>query len=143
MKKRYIAGGIVAGIVIISVATSGGSDEKPTTESKPQTSASQTAKSQQEEKLSAAEEFRAFVNKSGLPAEKEAAKHVTKIQGADEQNNILDSADVYTDYTGNVMSGDAAKGKLIASAFADWKDSDNGLVTVYNASGEILSNGNF
>ncbi|MBT3153240.1 hypothetical protein HTV45_20625 [Streptomyces sp. CHD11] len=33
--------------------------------------------------------------------------------------------------------------KLIASAFADWKSSDNGLVTIYDAEGELLGNGNF
>lgn len=33
--------------------------------------------------------------------------------------------------------------KLLASSFADWKQSKNGLVTVYDADGELLGNGEF
>ncbi|MEE4419485.1 hypothetical protein [Streptomyces bugieae] len=92
---------------------------------------------------SQADRFKAFVNKNGTANEKAAIAHVTKVQGADEQNDILDSADVYTDFTGGIMGPHQSEGKLIASAFADWKDSRNGLVTIYDAKGEILSNGNF
>jgi hypothetical protein len=92
---------------------------------------------------SQARRFGDFVSRNGTPAEKAAATHVTKVQGADEQNDVLDSAEVWTDYTGGMMGPHASDGKLIASAFADWKDSRNGLVTVYDAEGEILSNGNF
>lgn len=93
-------------------------------------------------KASQAEQFKAFVAKNGTPKEKDAVAHVLKVQGADQQNDILDSADVYTDFTGGLM-GEGSGLKLIASAFADWKDSKNGLVTVYDADGEIITNGNF
>ncbi|MEU8481800.1 hypothetical protein [Streptomyces sp. NPDC048641] len=94
-------------------------------------------------KASQAEQFKAFVAKNGTPKEKDAVAHVLKIQGADQQNDILDSADVYTDFTGGLMGEGSGPSKLIASAFADWKDSKNGLVTVYDADGEIITNGNF
>ncbi|MFE6126760.1 hypothetical protein ACFQ6Q_00585 [Streptomyces sp. NPDC056437] len=93
--------------------------------------------------LSPADEFKAFVAKNGTQTEKAAVKHVTKVQGAEEQNDILDSAEVYTDFTGGFMSKDQNQAKLIASAFADWKDSENGLVTVYGSDGDMISNGNF
>ncbi|NEB22283.1 hypothetical protein [Streptomyces coelicoflavus] len=95
------------------------------------------------EKASQAEQFKAFVQKNGSPNEKDAVSHVTKVQGADEQNDILDAADVYTDFTGGFMGEGSGPAKLIASAFADWKDSENGLVTVYDADGELLGNGQF
>ncbi|SCK29166.1 hypothetical protein H181DRAFT_02286 [Streptomyces sp. WMMB 714] len=90
-----------------------------------------------------AQRFKTFVEKNGTPTEKEAVRHVTKVQGADEQNDIMDAAEVFTDYSGGMMGTHANDGKLIASAFADWRDSENGLVTVYDKDGEILSNGNF
>ncbi|MET9151103.1 hypothetical protein [Streptomyces griseoflavus] len=95
------------------------------------------------EKASQAEQFKAFVRKNGTPQEKEAVAHVTKVQGAEEQNDILDAADVYTDFTGGIMGQGTGPAKLIASAFADWKQSENGLVTVYDAEGELLGNGTF
>lgn len=94
-------------------------------------------------KASQAEQFKAFVAKNGTPKEKDAVAHVLKVQGADQQNDILDSADAYTDFTGGLMGEGSGPSKLIASAFADWKDSKNGLVTVYDADGEIITNGNF
>ncbi|MCX5082219.1 hypothetical protein [Streptomyces sp. NBC_00401] len=94
-------------------------------------------------KASQAEQFKAFVAKNGTPKEKAAVTHVLKVQGADQQNDILDSADVYTDFTGGLMGEGSGPSKLIASAFADWKDSKNGLVTVYDADGEVITNGNF
>jgi hypothetical protein len=95
------------------------------------------------EKASQAEQFKAFVGKNGTAAEKDAVSHVTKVQGAEEQNDVLDSADVYTDFTGGIMGEGTGPANLIASAFADWKQSENGLVTVYDADGELLGNGNF
>ncbi|MGA5565441.1 hypothetical protein ACPCUV_30325 [Streptomyces platensis] len=92
---------------------------------------------------SPADQFKAFVAKHGSPNEKAALGHVTKVQGAEELNDILDSVDIYTDFTGGLMGPHQSEGKLIASAFADWKESKNGLVTVYDVKGEILSNGNF
>ncbi|WP_327707524.1 hypothetical protein [Streptomyces decoyicus] len=47
------------------------------------------------------------------------------------------------DFTGGMLGPHQSEGKLIASVFADWKQSKNGLVTRYDAQGEILSNGNF
>jgi hypothetical protein len=92
---------------------------------------------------SQADQFKEFVAKNGTNAEKAAVTHVTKVQGAEEQNNILDSVDVYTDFKGGFMSKDASKAKLIASAFADWKQSKNGLVTIYGEDGDLISNGKF
>ncbi|MBU5942384.1 hypothetical protein ACOZDZ_32375 [Streptomyces griseoincarnatus] len=96
-----------------------------------------------EKKLSQTEQFKAFVEENGTAQEKEAVSHVTKVQGADEQNDILDTADIYTDFTGGLMGEGSGPAKLIASAFADWKQSENGLVTVYDADGELLGNGQF
>jgi hypothetical protein len=95
------------------------------------------------EKASQAEQFKAFVKKNGTAAEQDAVSHVTKVQGAEEQNDILDAADVYTDFTGGIMGEGTGPANLIASAFADWKQSENGLVTVYDAEGELLGNGEF
>ncbi|MFE3887073.1 hypothetical protein ACFXPQ_29920 [Streptomyces lydicus] len=92
---------------------------------------------------SPADRFKAFVVKHGSANEKAAIGHVTKVQGAEEQNDILDSVDVYTDFTGGLLGPHQSEGKLIASAFADWKTSRNGLVTIYDAKGEMLANGNF
>ncbi|MEU1080337.1 hypothetical protein ABZ368_08815 [Streptomyces sp. NPDC005908] len=96
-----------------------------------------------ENKASQAEQFKAFVKENGTAQEKEAVAHVTKVQGADDRNDIFDTADVYTDFTGGIMGEGTGPAKLIASAFADWKQSENGLVTVYDADGELLGNGQF
>lgn len=156
MKKRYIAGGIVAAAVVIGVATSGGGeggDSKDT--AKPATPVSAAAddksgdKSNDKPRQSVAEGFRTYVEENGTVGEKAAIGHVTKVQGADRNNDILDSAEVYTDFTGDLMDSEATgSAKLIASAFADFqasrdKDSKNGLVTVYNASGSMLGNGKY
>ncbi|MFI2379598.1 hypothetical protein ACH5AO_31770 [Streptomyces sp. NPDC018964] len=156
--KSKIALGAVVGIVIIGAASAnsgdseGGSGGKGTSVSAEQRSGDTTsdgasdakpAEDEGTEKASQAEQFKAFVRKNGTPQEKEALSHVTKVQGADEQNDILDAAEVYTDFTGGLMGEGTGPAKLIASAFADWKQSDNGLVTVYGADGEIIGNGNF
>ncbi|GAA2590073.1 MULTISPECIES: hypothetical protein [Streptomyces] len=117
-------------------ATSDGAESGGASEAKP-------AEDKAAEKGSQADRFKAFVQKNGTATEKQAVSHVTKVQGAEEQNDILDTADVYTDFTGGIMGEGTGSAKLIASAFADWKDSDNGLVTVYDAEGEILGNGEF
>lgn len=148
-----IVGGIAVAL-ILSGTTSACMVEVPEEDGSPSVSASEAAqdtgtqKDTEEDAKQAApkspgEQFKAFVSKNGTPTEKDAVKHVTKVQGADEQNDILDSAEVHTDYTGGMFGSDASKGKLLASAFADWKDSKNGLVTVYDKDGEMLSNGNF
>ncbi|GGX12671.1 hypothetical protein [Streptomyces chryseus] len=109
-------------------------DEKPAEKPKPKSVP---------RKLSQADQFKAFVAKSGLAGEKQAVKHVTKVQGADEQNDILDTAEIHTDFSGGFMSPDHGKAKLIASAFADWKDSKNGLVSVHGKDGKLIANGNY
>ncbi|MGW8375752.1 hypothetical protein [Streptomyces sp. ODS28] len=134
--------GVVAVCVLIgigSAAMSGGGEDGDATAS---TSEAKDA-GQKAEKQSQADQFKAYVSKNGSPAEKKAVAHVTKVQGAGEQNDVLDAADIYTDYAGGLTGAHTGEGKLLASAFADWKDSENGLVTVYDKDGEILSNGNF
>ncbi|MFG2194867.1 hypothetical protein [Streptomyces sp. NPDC048639] len=165
-------GGIFAVSLVIGIATGGGDDGskgsqgsgtnttalKEKENAEPKQAAAEPAKEEQgkeeqakedqgteelQQEKSQADRFREFVAKNGTPTEKAAVGHITKIQGADEQNDILDSAEVYTDFTGGLMGPHQNEGKLIASAFADWKDSENGLVTVYDQDGEILSNGQF
>ncbi|MFF5160588.1 hypothetical protein ACFY3N_30920 [Streptomyces sp. NPDC000348] len=157
MRSR-IALGAVVGIVVIGAVSAnsgdpdGGSGGKGTPASaerrsggtEPEGAAdAKPAEDKGAEKASQAERFKAFAQKNGTPQEKEAVSHVTKVQGADEQNDVLDSADVHTDFTGGIMGEGTAPAKLIASVFAEWKQSDNGLVTVYDAEGEIIGNGNF
>ncbi|MER5661774.1 hypothetical protein [Streptomyces mirabilis] len=92
--------------------------------------------------------FKAYVKEHESAKTRAAVAHVSKVQGADKNNDILDAADIYTDYTGDLLSADTGSAKLLASAFADFqssrgKASKNGLVTVYNADGDILSNGKY
>ncbi|MFB7997745.1 hypothetical protein ACFC4G_33585 [Streptomyces sp. NPDC056002] len=158
--KTKIALGAVVGIVVIGVVsansgeggdgnrgngggTSAAADKNTGAGGKADGAAKADAGDKGASKASQAEQFKAFVAKNGTPKEKAAVAHVLKIQGADQQNDILDSADVYTDFTGGLMGEGSGPSKLIASAFADWKDSKNGLVTVYDADGEIITNGNF
>lgn len=143
-------GAAVFAVIIVAASSNDGDDTSSSPKpSVPQTTAAASAEpSGAPEPSSPAEQFTAYVKAKGTQAEQEAVAHVTKIQGADSDNDILDTADIYTDYTGDLVSGDASSGKLIASAFADWqasrgKDSKNGLVTVYNKSGELLSNGKY
>ncbi|MEU0688609.1 hypothetical protein [Streptomyces uncialis] len=94
---------------------------------------------------SQATRFKAFVNKNGTPKEKDAVSHVTKVQGAEDVDGLLNTADIYTDYTGGLMGQGMGPSKLLASAFADWRKTDDGggLVTIYDADGELISNGNY
>ncbi|MFG2538349.1 hypothetical protein ACGFU4_24265 [Streptomyces sp. NPDC048511] len=152
-KVLTAVGGVFAFIVVVSIATGSGEDS-------PKDSGTTAASSQQqadaapaekadnkpaEEKkeLSQADQFKAFIEENGTATEKAAATHITKVQGADESNGILDAADVYTDFTGGLMGPHQGEGKLLASAFADWKHSKNGLVTIYDEDGELLANGKF
>lgn len=149
-KSTKIVLGAVAGFVLIGGcgAAMSGSDEaaKPNDRAAVQTDdepAKESEASEPKVEKTQAEEFVACVNKAGTPGEKDAAKHVTKVTGADKTNDILDSAEIFTDYAGSMMTGDANKGKLLASAFASCYKSENGLVTVYNKDGELLGNGQF
>ncbi|MFG3251461.1 hypothetical protein [Streptomyces sp. NPDC048187] len=163
--KAKIALGAVVGIVVIGAVSANAGDGDGDTGSGSRTSAgadektggakadggtqadgasdAKPAEDKAVEKASQAEQFKTFVKKNGSANERDAVSHVTKVQGADEQNDILDAADVYTDFTGGIMGEGTGPAKLIASAFADWKDSENGLVTVYDADGELLGNGQF
>ncbi|MFJ5560812.1 hypothetical protein ACIQCD_26245 [Streptomyces sp. NPDC093250] len=156
MKSKVVLGAVAGIAVIAAVSANSGDAEGGSTGKGSSASAQQQAggskadgtsdtKSEDKdvEKASQTEQFKAFVQKNGTAKEKEAVSHVTKVQGADEQNNILDAADVYTDFTGGILGEGTGPAKLIASAFADWKQSDNGLVTVYDADGELLGNGKF
>ncbi|MFJ2952609.1 hypothetical protein ACIO8H_34100 [Streptomyces sp. NPDC087226] len=160
--KTKIALGAVVGIVVIGAVSAnsgdsdGGSGDSGTSASAEQQSGGTKADAKADtksdakpaedkgtEKASQADRFKAFVQKNGTPQEKDAVAHVTKVQGAEEQNDILDAVDIYTDFTGGIMGEGTGPAKLLASAFADWKQSDNGLVTVYDADGELLGTGNF
>lgn len=154
-KWLYILIGATVFLIIIVAASSNGSkgtsdDSSTTSNAKtPHSSAPKdTGKSAEKAPQSPVKAFKAYVTKNGTASEREAVQHVIKVQGADENNDILDQADIYTDYTGDLMSGNTSHGKLIASAFRDWqasrgKESKNGLVTVYNKSGDMLSNGKY
>jgi hypothetical protein len=139
----FVAVGVVA-VAASSNGSKGTTDDSSPHSSRPTLTAGEDAGAAQ----SPVQEFKAYVAKNGTATEKAAAGHVTKIQGADKKNDVLDTADIYTDYSGGMMGPHQSDGKLIASAFTDWqtsrgKDSKNGLVTVYDSRGEILSNGNY
>ncbi|CAM5399444.1 hypothetical protein [Streptomyces pseudogriseolus] len=159
MKSKIVLGAVV-GLVVIGAASANGGDggtgsadkgASASADKQPggakdagaDTADAADKAGQTEQKASQAEQFKAFVQENGTDQEKEAVSHVTKVQGADDQNDILDTADVYTDFTGGIMGEGTGPAKLIASAFADWKQSANGLVTVYDADGELLGNGQF
>lgn len=152
-KVLTVIGAIVAVFIIGGIASGGGDDTGSDTaktapdkaaDAKPaDDSAKEKPADEPKKELSQADQFKEFVAKNGSGPEKAAVKHVTKIQGAGEQNDLLDAADIYTDYEGGIMSPNQGDAKLLASAFADWKDSKNGLVTVYDEAGELMANGNF
>lgn len=155
-----IIGGAFVGLIVIAAIAGGGGDstdnsnkDKAVTvasdEPKGDEPAAEPAKDEPAKKepaaedKSQAEQFKDCVAKSGTPAEKTAIGHVTKVTGADKNNDILDTADVFTDYTGGFMSENNGDAKLIASAFASCYESKNGLVTVYGSDGDMISNGNY
>jgi hypothetical protein len=87
---------------------------------------------------------KACIAKSGMTAEKVAASHIIKVTGGNT-DDIISMAEIFTNYTGDLISQDAGRGKIIASAFASCYQtkSGKGLVTVYNQDGQVLSNGNY
>lgn len=137
--------GIIALFVIAGIATSGGSDDSGDTSNKDKAVAadSEPKKAEPADEKPQAEQFRACVAKNGTDTEKAAVKHVTKVTGADKRNDILDSAEVFTDFTGGLMGPHQGEGKLIASAFTSCYESKNGLVTVYDKDGELLATANY
>jgi hypothetical protein len=143
--------GVIALFVLIgivsAIANSGGSDSADTS-SKDKAIAADTPKAKESKAPSAAkttqaEEFQACVAKSGTATEKQAVQHVTKVTGTDKKNDLLDAAEVFTDYKGGFMSSNAGDAKLIASAFASCYESENGLVTIYGSDGDMIANGNY
>ncbi|MEV7243130.1 hypothetical protein AB0N92_18050 [Streptomyces sp. NPDC093248] len=151
--------GVVALFVVLGVigaALSGGSDSTDhSSKDKAVSAAGSEPKADQSEKAPAkerkpaggstsqAEQFQACVAKSGTPTEKAAVKHVTKVTGTDKRNDILDAAEVWTDYTGGLMSSNAGDAKLIASAFTSCYESKNGLVSIYGKDGDLIANANY
>ncbi|GGR90206.1 hypothetical protein GCM10010269_31650 [Streptomyces humidus] len=139
-------------VIVIAVAASGGggstddSKKEKAVAGAEKGSANESSareKSPAERSRTRAEEFQACVAKSGTPTEKAAVKHVTKVTGAEQRNDILDAPEVFTDFSGGLTGPHQGEGKLIASAFASCYESDNGLVTVYGKDGEILANANY
>ncbi|MBT2415545.1 hypothetical protein J7I94_34295 [Streptomyces sp. ISL-12] len=122
-------------------------DEKPKGEQSAETAGEEETAAEEAteaaETTSQAEQFQACVAKNGTATEKTAIEHVTKVTGTDQRNDILDTAEVFTDYTGGLLGPHQGDGKLIASAFTSCYESDNGLVTVYDKDGEILANANY
>jgi hypothetical protein len=153
LKQTAIAA--AAAVLALSLAACNGTDgEKGTGSSKPSAPAATATKKPASKKAAPkapaktpAQQFAAYVGQHGTTQEKTAARHVTKIQGADDLNNIADQASVYTDYTGG-LGAESGHARLLTGSFKDWeaargKTSKNGLVTVYNASGDTIGNGQF
>ncbi|WP_330236143.1 hypothetical protein [Streptomyces sp. NBC_00566] len=144
--------GIIGLFVLIGIiaAVAGGSDSDEGSK-KPAATVGSTPKGEPGKKddkpaeatKSQAQQFQACVAKTGTPTERAAVKHVTKVTGADKRNDVLDAAEVYTDFKGGLMSADAGQAKLIASAFTSCYKSDNGLVTVYGSDGDMMANANY
>jgi hypothetical protein len=143
--------GVVAFFVLIGVAAAGGGngDSTDTGAKDKAVAASRTPEASKAKATPAqktktqAEQFQACVAKSGTATEKKAVQHVTKVTGADKRNDILDSAEVYTDFTGGLMSAHQGDAKLIASAFTSCYESKNGLVSVYGQDGDLMANANY
>lgn len=142
--------GILALFVIAAVATGGGGDESSDTSNKDKAVAAEgkpgddsPEKAGSADEKPQAEQFRSCVAENGTATEKAAVEHVTKVTGADKRNDILDAAEVFTDFSGGMMGPHQGEGKLIASAFTSCYESENGLVTVYDKDGELLANANY
>ncbi|MGY3201573.1 hypothetical protein [Streptomyces sp. TE5632] len=139
----------VLGLIVVAAAVMSGGSDSTGTGRKDRAVAAEGAKEEStkgepgEGAKSQAEEFRACVAESGTPTEKEAVKHVTKVTGADKRNDILDSAEVFTDFSGGLAGPHTGEGTLIASAFTSCYEPENGLVAVYDKDGEPLATGNY
>lgn len=148
-RAAAVASAVLAlGVFTVACEGTDGTGTTDTTRSKEKDSGG-AADADAKPSKSVVDEFRDFVKAKGTDEEKAAVQHVTKIQGADRNNDILDTADIYTDFKTDLMDGEATgAAKLIASTFAEFqadrgKGSANGLVTVYNATGDMLGNGNY
>lgn len=147
MGKSIVGAAAIVAFIGVVASCNGNDDGGMAKADPPAASTTHTGKDASKGKgkgsVSQATTFRDCVAKNGTASEKAAVQHVTKVTGTDERNNILDAPEVYTDFTGGIMSADQGKAKLIATAFASCYDSDNGLVTIYGADGEVMANGNF
>ncbi|MFD5863081.1 hypothetical protein [Streptomyces chartreusis] len=156
-----ITGAVLVGLIVIGAIAGGGDDSTDksnkdkavaATSNKPKAAEESAAEEPAKEEpakeepaadKSQAEQFKACVTKSGTDSEKAAVGHVTKVTGTDKTNDILDAAEVFTDYKGGFLSENAGDAKLIASAFASCYESKNGLVTIYGSDGDMIANGNY
>ncbi|MEU9655546.1 hypothetical protein [Streptomyces chartreusis] len=156
-----ITGAVLVGLIVIGAIAGGGDDstdksnkdkavaatsDKPKAAEEPaaeEPAKEEPAKEEPAADESQAEQFQACVAKSGTDSEKSAVGHVTKVTGTDKTNDILDAAEVFTDYKGGFLSENAGDAKLIASAFASCYESKNGLVTIYGSDGDMIANGNY
>ncbi|MGY1435562.1 hypothetical protein [Streptomyces reniochalinae] len=151
--------GVVAGLIVVGAFAGSGQDDDAGSKDKAADTTSvapaenaekgdtkddtKAEKADNPKPASQADQFKAHIAKNGTAPQQEASKHITSVTGADKRNDIMDAAEIHTDYSGGLTGPHSGDGKLLATAFASWKHSDNGLVTVYDASGEILSNGNY
>ncbi|MFK0192843.1 hypothetical protein [Kitasatospora sp. NPDC090308] len=139
-----------AGCSSSKTESSGASNSAPaatTSSAAASTSSTAAAASSSAAATTEAASLKAFVasSSSATSAMKTAvADHVAKVDASDGQVNI------YTDLTGDITSSDTGTAKLIVSAATDWATQKHkpitagaGLITVYNQSGTILSNGNY
>ncbi|MGW2465897.1 hypothetical protein [Streptomyces bauhiniae] len=139
----FVLIGIIAAVIGGGSGDDSGKDAPAAASSTPKGEPTKQAEKPAEATKSQAQEFQACVAKKGTPTEQAAVKHVTKVTGADKRNDVLDAAEVYTDFSGGLMSKDAGQAKLIASAFTSCYQSDNGLVTVYGSDGDMMANANY
>ncbi|GLW49765.1 hypothetical protein Stsp02_54260 [Streptomyces sp. NBRC 14336] len=85
-----------------------------------------------------AAEFRAWAEKNGNAEEKDAVGRVQRILG--EWDSKTGNAYVSTDINGGKSEVKDPQGaaNTIAEAFAEWKDSDQGYVSVYDVFGNAM-----
>lgn len=165
-KTKKVAIGGAAAVALLGIggiAISGGSgDSTPAASSSSSSEKSESKKStdttsnegtdavaadEKTDNLSDADALKAAVADDGSASaamKGAVADHVTKVNATDGSVNI------YTDLTGDLMSSDTGTGELIVSATTDWAKGAHesfaegaGLITVYNADGDILANGNY
>ena len=154
-KKTVVASAIgLVAFIAIGSAAAGGGDSSPTVTSKPtptKVAAPERTKTEGDTNPPpaqiAADQFRECIQRTGMVAEKTGGTHVTKVLGTDTGSGPILIAEVWTNYVGGMFGPDAPKGKILASAFATCYKLDPGegpgLVTIYDANGEILANGNY
>lgn len=88
-------------------------------------------------------DFKAFVTSNGTPQEQEAVNHVTKIKS----DEWMATADIHTDLTQDkgLSTKGMDMGNLISSSYAEFNPTDegDGMVTIYDSSGGVLTIGNY